>query len=370
MIECGNYKVSDPDALETPAMLVFEEMVDHNIRALCDLAGGGQNLMVHVKSHKSPAIVRRQLEAGIAGFKCATLKELEMVLEAGAREAILSYPMVQQLKVERFAEVAAAHAEAQVCTIVSAREHVDVLARVASARQQHLEVMLDLDTGMHRTGMGPDQRAEIMYQALGEHEYLEPAGLHLYDGQDHITDPAEREAAAQRHIDTARALKARLEAAGRPVPRMVAGSTFSFVYYARAEGMQGSPGTCLYWDVNYGRSLPDMPFRWAAMVLCQVVDQYPQQQTITTDLGYKAIPGDPPPEKRALLLGKEEARLVLQNEEHGVFHWPGELPGVGSYLLAVPGHVCPTAIRYPGSYVIDGSGEVVDFYPHTARDRQ
>jgi len=39
-------------------------------------------------------------------------------------------------------------------------------------------------------------------------------------------------------------------------------------------------------------------------------------------------------------------------------------------LLAAPGHVCPTTIRYPGSYVLDGQGEVVDYYPHTARDRQ
>lgn len=74
MIEYAGYKVADPDALETPAMLVFESLVDHNISALCELAGGGQNLMVHVKTHKSAAITRKKLEAGIAGFKCATLK--------------------------------------------------------------------------------------------------------------------------------------------------------------------------------------------------------------------------------------------------------------------------------------------------------
>jgi D-serine deaminase-like pyridoxal phosphate-dependent protein len=43
---------------------------------------------------------------------------------------------------------------------------------------------------------------------------------------------------------------------------------------------------------------------------------------------------------------------------------------VGTYLLAVPGHACSTTVRYPGAYVVDAAGEVVDYYPHTARDRQ
>ena len=56
-------------------------------------------------------------------------------------------------------------------------------------------------------------------------------------------------------------------------------------------------------------------------------------------------------------------------KEHGVFRIPGELPRVGDYLLAVPGHACPTAIRYPGIHVLDATGNVVDYYLHTARDR-
>jgi D-serine deaminase-like pyridoxal phosphate-dependent protein len=68
-------------------------------------------------------------------------------------------------------------------------------------------------------------------------------------------------------------------------------------------------------------------------------------------------------------LGHDTARLIHQSEEHGVFQCPGELPFVGDYLLAVPGHICPTTIRYPGIHVVDSSGNVVDYYVHTARDR-
>jgi D-serine deaminase-like pyridoxal phosphate-dependent protein len=87
--------------LETPAMLLFQDMMDDNIRSVCDIVGGGENLIAHIKTHKSEAVARKQVELGIDGFKCATLKELEMVLQAGARKAILSYPQVQERKIER-----------------------------------------------------------------------------------------------------------------------------------------------------------------------------------------------------------------------------------------------------------------------------
>jgi len=92
-------------------------------------------------------------------------------------------------------------------------------------------------------------------------------------------------------------------------------------------------------------------------------------RTITTDLGYKAVSSDLLLEERAYLLGHDTAELVSQSEEHGTFRISGDLPFVGDCLLAVPGHICPTTIRYPGSHVIDSKGEVVDFYLHTARDR-
>jgi D-serine deaminase-like pyridoxal phosphate-dependent protein len=133
--------------------------------------------------------------------------------------------------------------------------------------------------------------------------------------------------------------------------------------------MYGSPGTFIYWDWGYSTAMPDMPFRWAALILTQVVDRSLDAGTITTDLGSKGVSSDLPLEERAYLLGQDTAQLVLQHEEHGVFRISGELPGVGDYLLAVPGHICPTTIRYPGIHVLDTAGKLVDFYVHTARDR-
>ncbi|MEE2658585.1 MAG: alanine racemase [Candidatus Latescibacterota bacterium] len=370
MIEQGPYRIANPDGLETPAMVVFQQQLDHNISSLCEMVGGGDNLMVHVKTHKAEVIARKQLAAGIAGFKCATLKELEMVLEAGASEAILAYPMVQRVKIERFAELCARFSQAHAYATVGEFRHVEALAEVALDRQQVLRAMVDLDVGMHRTGVRPEGEAEETYRLLHSSQWLEAGGLHAYDGHEHFSDSIGREAAANQHIEVLQALKDRLEAESMPCPRIVAGGSFSFPYYARAEGFHGSPGTVVYWDLNGTRRLKDWPFQYAALVLCQIVDRYPDQGTVTTDLGVKSIAADPPLESRVQILGHPGARLILQNEEHGVFTWPGDPPELGGYLLAVPGHVCPTTIRYPGSYVIDAEGAVVDYYPHTARDRQ
>jgi D-serine deaminase-like pyridoxal phosphate-dependent protein len=369
MISCQGYRVADPDGLETPSMLLFQDIMDHNIRAACEIAGGGDNLMTHVKTHKSEAVARRLLDLGIHGFKCATLKELEMVLKAGARRAILAYPQVQERKIERLCDLASSFPDTWIATIISSPFHLQILTIVAARRKQSLRVMLDLDAGMHRTGIefGPD--AAKLYREIDAAPHLRPSGFHLYDGHNDFSDVLQRETAAQRNIESLREFQRQIEAAGTPVPCVVAGCSFSFAYYARTEGMLGSPGTFIYWDAGFSAAMPDMPFRWAALILTQVVDRYPEMGTITTDLGYKAISSDLPLEERAYLLGRDAARLIHQSEEHGVFRIPGDLPHVGDYLLAVPGHICPTTIRHPGSHVIDREGSVVDYYLHTARDR-
>ena len=127
MITCQDYNVADPDALETPAMLLYQDMMHHNIRSVCEMAGGGENLIVHVKTHKSEAVARKQVEAGIDGFKCATLNELAMVLRAGARRAILSYPQGQERKIERLCDLASSYPGAWIATVVSTPFHVEVL---------------------------------------------------------------------------------------------------------------------------------------------------------------------------------------------------------------------------------------------------
>lgn len=369
MTNIDGYRLATPDALPTPAMILFRDHLRHNIDSVCEVANGGQNLFTHAKTHKSDAVTRLQIEMGINQFKCATLVELEMVLRAGARKALLAYPLTQAIKIERLLALVGSHPDRWVATIASSTDHLDMLGGVASRSRQRLPVMLDLDDGMHRTGMRMDQEALALYREIDRHPFLEAAGLHLYDGHDSFREVNLRAEAALRHVGALQRFRQQIESGGMQVPLIVAGGAYSFPYYARTDGMCGSPGSFIYWDERCRSDMPDMPFRNAALILTQVVDRHPGQGTFTTDLGYKNICSDQPIEARVRLLGREAATLAMHNEEYGVFRDAGEMPSIGQYLLAIPGHIGPTTVRYPGSYVVDSAGAVVDYYDHTARDR-
>jgi len=364
-----DYIVATPDEIETPALLVFEDKLDENIRALVEQVGGADNLMPHVKTHKSAEILRRQMASGIRKFKCATLRECEMVAAEGAMELLLAYPLAQDLKVRRFVEMQKQYAKTKWNALASWPVHFELFSAAAVEAETTISVMVDLDVGMHRTGIDPGEPAFRLSTQIAKMPGLIFGGLHAYDGHNNQTDLADRESAAQQVLTIVRALQHRLEKAGLITPSIVMGGSPCYPYYAREPGILGSPGTVVYWDGNYMNQMPDMPFRCAALVLTQVVDVNPALGLVTLDLGSKAICSDGDTSKRAEFPGYPGVTIVKQNEEHGVVQTNGHELQIGDYLLAIPGHVCTAVVRYSGAFLIDESGNVSGRIKHTARDR-
>ena len=72
--------------LATPCLLLDADAFEHNLAAMMELARRyGREVRPHVKAHKCTTIGRRQLEAGAVGLCCATVREAEVMAEAGAR---------------------------------------------------------------------------------------------------------------------------------------------------------------------------------------------------------------------------------------------------------------------------------------------
>ena len=63
--------------------------------------GAGQALRPHAKSHKSPDIAQAQIAAGAAGQCCATLREAEVLTEAGISGILVTSPPTGAAKVAR-----------------------------------------------------------------------------------------------------------------------------------------------------------------------------------------------------------------------------------------------------------------------------
>jgi D-serine deaminase-like pyridoxal phosphate-dependent protein len=59
------YLLDNEDEVPSPALLVYRERVDENLRRMLAMAGSPDRLRPHVKTHKVPQIVRAQLAQGI-----------------------------------------------------------------------------------------------------------------------------------------------------------------------------------------------------------------------------------------------------------------------------------------------------------------
>lgn len=364
------YRIDDCSEIITPAIVVFRELVLSNIDHMLEIAGTPSRLRPHCKTHKTREIVELEMARGIRKHKCATFAEAEMLALAGVPDILLAYNLVGPNihRAVRFRQ------EFPESTLLVTADHLGPIRQLGLAMSEagtDVEVLLDIDTGQHRTGVPAGPQAVELYGRIVDTKGLIPGGLHVYDGHQHQKSRDDRRAAIDAEWDKVIALRDALLAEGWPVPRIVAGGTASFPIYAEKNDptIELSPGTCIYNDAGYGESFPDLVFPPAALVLTRVVSR-PTPNRLTLDLGYKAVASDPPAGNRVVFPDLPEAKAVLQNEEHLVLETPrAKEYQPGDELLAIPRHVCPTSALHKQVLVV-ADGKVVDVWNVASRDRQ
>ncbi|HEX5445712.1 MAG TPA: D-TA family PLP-dependent enzyme [Pirellulales bacterium] len=360
------YLLEDAERIASPALIVYIDRVRENLRRMIALAGGTERLRPHVKTHKMAEVIRMQMDAGINKFKCATIAEAEMLARAGAPDVMLAYPIVGP-NVARLAGLTKACPKTRFSTLADDISAIRALSAVFAKREKPLEVLLDIDNGMHRSGVSPGPTATEQYRLLADLPGVTPGGLHVYDG--HVREPQRdaRIAHAEADFVPVDELRRSLESAGLPVPRVVAGGTPTFPVHARHADRECSPGTCVFWDVGYETKFPDLQFLHAALLLGRVVSK-PTPDRLCIDLGYKAVSPDNP-QPRVTLLDLPDAQPVVHSEEHLTVESSraGEF-AVGDVVYGVPYHICPTVALHREAVVIE-RGRVVAQWQVAARDR-
>ena len=362
-----DFAITNAAAIPSPALLIDLDAVAENLRHMLAIAGAPERLRPHVKTHKLAPLVATQVALGITKFKCATVAEAEMTAAAGGRDILLALPPVGP-NAARFVELMRRFPAVKWLTLADDAAALATLADAARAAGLTAEVMLDLDTGQHRTGIAPGPDAVALYNTICTTPGLAPGGLHAYDGHLHQTDVVERTATCDDAWLGVVEMQHALAAAGLPVPRVVAGGTPTFPMHARRDGVECSPGTCVLWDAGYAKKLPDLPFRHAAWLLTRVISRT-SPGTITLDLGHKAVASEMP-HPRVVFPALPDATALMHSEEHLVLATKraAELP-VGTLLYGIPWHICPTVALYSECHAVrDGSaGEI---WPVTARARR
>src|SRR5215210_4971037 len=149
--------------------------MERNILGIADTAReNGVALRPHVKTHKIPRIAREQLETGAAGITVAKLSEAEVMADGGMEDIFIAYPLVTEAKIRQ-----AIRLGERVKLVVGVDSLEGARRLSAVAQDQTLEVRLEVDTGLRRTGVPYDEAVGL----AGEIEAmsnLDLTGIYTY----------------------------------------------------------------------------------------------------------------------------------------------------------------------------------------------
>lgn len=347
------YEVENADSLRTPCLLVYPDRVTENINRLLKQVSSAAQVRPHIKTHKSANVIRMLLERGITQFKCATLREAQVLAESGAPDILLAYPLVGPAA-GAWMSLLMTYPDSRFSCLADSIDTASVLEAAAAQSGRVIDVYLDLNVGMNRTGVCMENAYGLARQ-IREKSGVRLVGLHAYDGQLLGMSYEEREMACRDIVEQVFALKGQLETDGFGNVDVVMGGSCSFPFYSGDRRITCSPGTFVYWDHGYTTNLPEQPFEPAAVLLTRVVSK-PSDTTICIDLGYKAIASENPLEKRFYFISDPDLHPVGHSEEHLVVATSGSKLkwDIGDELYVIPYHICPTVAMYEKMKVISG----------------
>ena len=333
------YYLENPEAIDSPALVVYPDLVEQNIRQAVSMVdpGKGTYLRPHVKTHKTREVVRIMRQQGIDRFKCSTIAEAEMLGMEGAEDVLLAHPPTS-VKASRLATLRTTFTDTHFSCLV---DHADTATHLSDVfADDPLSVFIDLNVGMHRTGIAPD-RAPELFERCQALPGIQPVGLHAYDGHIRAVDPKER----QQEADASYALVCQVQEAIRnyydgPLTIVIGGSP-AFPMHAQREHVECSPGTFPFWDAGYGQAFPDIKFVPAVRLLTRVISLIDEQR-LCLDAGHKAVAADAD-WPRVVFPDHPEAEAVSQSEEHLVVRVPDTTKvRIGDVWWGIPLHICPT----------------------------
>jgi D-serine deaminase-like pyridoxal phosphate-dependent protein len=346
------FEIQNVEQIDSPALVVYPERIRANIETAKKIIGDVDRLRPHVKTNKMTEVCRMMLQAGISKFKCATIAEAEMLALAGAPDILIAYQPVGP-KIDRLLRLVKAYPESSFSCLVDHPENATVINNRCCEEEIVLDILIDLNVGMNRTGIQP-AKAPDLAKAMMTHTNLRLTGLHGYDGHIHETDLVQRQQEADRSY-------AILENGYReiqpllPYPlRMIISGTPAFPNHAHRTNCECSPGTFVFWDRGYGHKYPDMPFEYAALVICRVISIMDDRH-LCVDLGHKSVAAENPL-PRVYFLNVPEAKPISQSEEHLVLETPDSSAySIGQVFYGIPHHICPTVALHEQAFAIENS---------------
>ena len=336
------------EQIDTPVLLVDLDLLEFNLEKMAQhFRDAGKRLRPHSKSHKTPAIALKQLEAGAIGITCAKLGEAEVMADAGIQDILIANQIVGPRKIRRLVELAAR------CDLMVAIDNVANLSAIAAAAGQRgvrPRVVVEVDIGHHRCGVAPGAPVVEMARLAASARHLRFAGLSGYEG--HVVDLADkkaREDGARRSLQCLVDTREAVEKAGIPLEIVSASGTGDYYITTTYPGVtEVQAGSYALMDGAYAEL--GLGLRQALTVLTTVMSR-PAPDQVITDAGLKSVT---PEHGLPAVKGRDDLEVHALSEEHGRLRTrsgPSDLE-VGDLLEFVPGHGCTTVNLHDHLYAV------------------
>ena len=326
-----NLKTAIARDFGTPAVVIDLDIVERNIKRiqkLCDAAGVANR--PHIKTHKCPALARKQIEAGAQGVTCQKLGVAEVMADAGIDDILVSYNLIGAARSGRLAQLLK-RLPVKVCA-----DNPVTLSSYAEAGRnsdRKVDVLIECDTGRKRAGVETAREAVQLAEAVKNEDYLSFRGLLFYPTEESWPE-------TQRFLNEA---KDGLDSLGLTPEIISTGGTPNLVNLGSLKGAtEHRAGTYIFNDrmmMACGAAEPD---DCALAVYSTVVSRAGPDRGIL-DAGSKTLTSDiGGVHGHGLILEHPEACIQGFAEEHGFLDLSAcnARPEVGHIVRVIPNHVC------------------------------
>lgn len=360
-------------SLNTPVLVLDLDALDRNIATMAALAKKHDiALRPHAKTHKSVDIARRQIAAGAVGQCCAKIGEAEVLVDGGIAGVLITSPVAAPAAIARLAALAAR--ASGLMAVVDHPAVATAIDRALTEADAMLDVVIDIDPGIRRTGVASAEAALALAQAIADLPRLTLRGVQFYCGaQQHIEDYADRRAAIAERTAYLRSVIATLTGAGFAPAIVTGGGTGTHrIDLDLGVFTELQVGSYVFMDRQYldcdltGDGTP--PFETALSVDARVVSAN-HAMLVTIDAGFKSLSTDggaarvtrgAPANTHFAFMGDEHAALIGD----GI----GETLRAGDAVTLTVPHCDPTVNLYD-TYHIVRDDTLIDLWPVSARGR-
>jgi D-serine deaminase-like pyridoxal phosphate-dependent protein len=370
----------------TPQAVVDRGKVARNTQRMsARVRDAGIDLRPHMKTAKSIEVARLATAGHSGAITVSTVTEAEYFAAHGVRDMTYAVCAVPD-KLDRLNAVQTDHG-AVVRLITDNVDIADALAHRAQILDARFRMLIEIDSGEHRTGIPWDagELLEIGHR-LHSASNLELDGVLTHGGHSYeCTSAAEIQTIAEQERSAVVQAAQRLRSAGLPCPTVSAGSTPTAVHAASFEGLtEIRPGVYVFYDLaQLGRG--SCQFEDIALsVVATVISHQPRHGRLVIDAGGLALSKDTSAGTRLADAGYGwvtdlegvrigDLRVITADQEHGYVagsQVPFERLPVGARVRVVPNHACMTAAAYDRYLVVDGGQQVETTWLRTGGWRQ